>query len=220
MSRLQSLQVATARPLPVLILADVSGSMGEDGKIQALNRALQDMLHSFTEEQDLRAEVQIAIITFGGDAARLALPLTAARRAQIQDLAPAGRTPMGSAFALAADLLADRAQIPSRAYSPTLILCSDGVPTDDWRTPLARLLGEERARKAQRLALAIGADDDQVLRAFIADDQQPVVQANQARKIGEFFRLVTMTVLSRSRAVNPDAAVATPQRFDLGADDL
>ena len=39
MSRLKEFTTQTARPLPVVLLADVSGSMGTDGKIQALNHA-------------------------------------------------------------------------------------------------------------------------------------------------------------------------------------
>ncbi len=41
---MQQFAAATARPLPVIILADISGSMSVDGKIDALNAALKDML--------------------------------------------------------------------------------------------------------------------------------------------------------------------------------
>ena len=37
MSSLKKFAVATPRPLPVIVLADTSGSMGENGKIEALN---------------------------------------------------------------------------------------------------------------------------------------------------------------------------------------
>ena len=63
---MQQFAAATARPLPVIILADISGSMSVDGKIDALNAALKDMLHTFAQESRLNAEIQVAIITFGG----------------------------------------------------------------------------------------------------------------------------------------------------------
>ena len=36
-----------SRPLPVIILADVSGSMSENGKLDSLKHALNDMIASF-----------------------------------------------------------------------------------------------------------------------------------------------------------------------------
>ena len=68
MSMLKEFTVQSARPLPVILLADVSGSMGVDGKIQALNLAVREMLSAFQDEADLRAEVHVAVVTFGGHA--------------------------------------------------------------------------------------------------------------------------------------------------------
>lgn len=56
---------AKPRPLPVIILADTSGSMSIDGKMEALNLALKDMLISFGKESHLNAVIQVAIIAFG-----------------------------------------------------------------------------------------------------------------------------------------------------------
>jgi len=85
MSRLKEFTTQTARPLPIILVVDVSGSMQGEGKIQALNHAVKEMLEAFQDEADLRAEVHVAVITFGG-AARLHMPLTPARRATWTDL--------------------------------------------------------------------------------------------------------------------------------------
>ena len=200
----------TARPLPVIVLADISGSMEGGGKIQALNHAVREMLEAFGDESDLRAEIQVAVITFGG-AARLHLPLTSAGQARWNDLTAVGGTPMGQAFALTRELVEDRSAIPGRAYRPTLVLLSDGQPTDAWQQPLAALLGSDRASKAFRMALAIGDDaDHSVLKAFLADPEARVFEAHEARQIRNFFQLVTMSVSSRSRSANPNATPALP----------
>ena len=68
MSKLKEFTATTARPLPVVILADTSGSMSENGKIEALNTALMDMIGAFGEEEQGRAEIHVAVITFGGTA--------------------------------------------------------------------------------------------------------------------------------------------------------
>lgn len=125
------------RPLPVIVLADVSGSMSEDGKIDILNNALKSMILSFGAESKLRAEIQVGLITFGGEVAKEHLPLVAADRiAGVEAFRAQGRTPMGSAFEMACQLLEDKEKIPARAYRPVLVLVSDGAPTDDWEQPL------------------------------------------------------------------------------------
>jgi len=207
-----------ARPLPVLLLADVSGSMESNGKIQALNHAVREMIAAFRGEDDLRAEIQLAVVTFGGGGARLHLPLARADQTTWSDATAAGNTPMGAAFQQALSLLEDRAAIPSRAYRPTVVLLSDGQPTDAWEAPLAALLASERGSKAFRMALAIGADaDEAVLQRFLADPEAKVLRAEDARQIRQALRFVTMTVVRRSRSATPNAIPpATPDDdFDL-----
>lgn len=196
--------MTTARPLPVLILADTSGSMAADGKIDALNQALRDMVQSFAAESRLRAEIHLGIITFG-ETAQFYLPFTPAHRLTGIDACNAyGSTPLGAAMELARGLLEDRDLIPSRAFRPVLVLASDGHPTDDWETPFQTLLASERAQKATRYALAIGNDaDEMMLREFHNDAESTLFHANDARSIIRFFRAVTMSVANRSRSQNP-----------------
>ena len=65
MEKLKEFTLSSARPLPVIVLADISGSMLEHGKIQSLNLAVREMLEAFRDEDDLRAEIHVAVITFG-----------------------------------------------------------------------------------------------------------------------------------------------------------
>lgn len=209
MSKLKEFTTQAARPLPVVVLADVSGSMGVDGKIQALNLAVREMIDAFKDEDDLRSEVHVCVITFGGTAT-VHLPLGRAGDASWTDLGANGGTPMGAAFELARTLVEDRNTVPSRAYRPSLVLVSDGQPTDDWKEQLDSLLGSDRGGKAFRMALAIGADADHaVLQEFLGDSGARVYRADEARQIRKFFQLVTMSVSARSRSANPN--VVAPQ---------
>ncbi|MFO0575494.1 MAG: VWA domain-containing protein [Polyangia bacterium] len=206
------------RPLPVILLADVSGSMQEYGKIEALNGAVSEMLGAFAAEDRSRAEIHVGIITFGGGAARIHLTLQPAHEVAFQPFAATGNTPLGRALTLARELIEDPAQVPHRAYRPTLALISDGQPNDEWEAPLAALLASPRAQKAARFAMAIGPDADQTMLArFLADPAAKVVEAHQAREIRRFFRWVTMTVTARSRSLSPSSDVPV-QLTDL--DDL
>lgn len=214
---LKDFTVVAARPLPVIVLADVSGSMSADGKIETLNRSLREMVTSFANEDDLRAEVHVGVITFGGSRAEAKHPLAPASKLAWDDLKASGKTPLGSALTLATNWLEDRSIIPSRAYMPTLVLLSDGQPDkgDAWQQELQKLLGSQRGAKAQRLALAIGADaDENILKAFVANPEVPVLHAQDAAQISRFFRFVTMSVCSRLASVNPDIPAA-PEGFDL-----
>lgn len=219
MKTLKDFTQAAARPLPVVLLLDVSGSMSVEGKINALNAAVAEMLADFAKVDEGPAEIHLAAITFGRGGAKLHQPLTAANAVKWQPLGADGHTPMADAFTLARQLLEDRSAVPSRAYRPTLVLVSDGQPTDerglateDWRPALAGLLGSERASKAVRLAMAIGETADlSVLGAFVAAPEPKVFRADEARQIKQFFRWVTMTVTVRSRSTTPDAPGAVPQ---------
>lgn len=197
--------ISKARPLPVILLADVSGSMQEDGKIEALNASVREMLQTFAQESRLRAEIQVSIITFGSSATEH-LPLTPAHQvAAFNEFTAYGSTPLGAALHLAKELVEDHGRIPSRAYRPAIILVSDGYPTDSWEGPFRELCNSERAQRASRFALAIGADaDEAMLKTFINDKEAPLFRANHARDIHRFFRAVTLSVSSRSRSVNPD----------------
>ncbi|HPQ71352.1 MAG TPA: VWA domain-containing protein [bacterium] len=216
MSKLEEFTMATARPLPVIILADVSGSMSVNGKIDILNDAVSEMITTFAEEDDTRAEIHVAVITFGGEGAKLHKPLESASSVSWESMAAVGHTPMGEAFTITKQLIEDRDVIPSRAYRPTIVLISDGAPTDDWQPPLSMLLSSDRASKAARFAMGIGEDaNKETLQAFLGDNQTRVFEAHEAREIKKFFRWVTMSVTSRSRSANPNSVViAEPTDFD------
>ena len=220
---LKKFTVSKARALPVIILADTSGSMSVEGKIATLNDAIKDMISTFKAESVRQAEIKLALITFGGESAQLHLPL--AKATDIKDvftLNATGRTPMGGAFRLASELLEDKELITSRDYCPVLILLSDGIPTDDWKQNLEDLCDNERAKKASRFAMAIGSEANiDVLSEFNNDLEAPVFKAAEARDIHRFFRAVTMSVTARSKSQAPNEIVPINfEDYESADDDL
>ena len=223
--------IAAPKPLPVIFLLDISGSMGEiiddsntidtgrmefiDGKnyhiveggisrIQVLNDCCRKMMDSFTSDSSREIEIECAIITFGEDV-RLHLPLTPAASVHWADMEPDGDTPMGRAFQLASKIIEDKTIIPSRAYRPAVILVSDGCPTDSWEQPLEDFIRNGRSSKCDRMALGIGDDADcNVLNKFVEGTGHPVFTADDSDKIHEFFKYVTMSVSVRSHSINPN----------------
>lgn len=232
-----------AKPLPVFLLLDVSGSMNEvvdpenvrrtgktfenDGqtwelveggtsKIQILNDAVRQMVDSFAAEERMETEFLVSIITFGDRVTQHLAPGVASS-VNWTDMEADGCTAMGMAFTLVKKLIEDKDVIPSRAYRPTVVLVSDGQPTDEWEQPLEALITDGRSEKCFFMAMGIGKDPGmKVLDRFIS--QTPVLaevngtsipntvfQATDADKIHEFFRKVTMSVTTRSKSQNPNA---------------
>lgn len=203
---LQQFTATSARPLPVIILADTSGSMSLDGKIQALNLAINNMLNSFKQQSRIKAEIQVAVLTFSGEKADIYIPLQSVSDIKKEvNLIASGGTPLGDAITRTIEMIEDKENIPSRAYKPTLVLVSDGHPTDDWESAFEALKNSDRAKKATRMAMAIGQDADKdVLTAFINDVEAPLFEAHNAIDIQKFFRAVTMSVSNRTQSNNPN----------------
>lgn len=200
---------APPRPLPVFLLADVSGSMGEHRKIETLNDCMATMTRSFAAEDTSRGEIQVGVVAFGATA-RLHQPLVPATQLAWTDMRAGGGTPLGGAFTLLTDLLADEAVVPKRAFMPVLILVSDGKPTDEWEAPLERLLASSRGAKAVRLAVGIGSDmeeeDFTVLRRFIARPGTEPKRADEVHLLTHYFSWVTMSVTTQARTGRQTAA--------------
>jgi len=205
---LKEVTVNQPRPLPVFLLLDASGSMTESAKIDALNRAVKEMLSAFSMETDLRASIQVGVIAFGGSV-RNHMPLSGAEEAKNKwkPLPAKGNTPLGGALTKVRLMIEDKALLPSRSYRPTLVLVSDGQASDDWKEPLALLLASPRASKAMRMAMAIGSDSDiPMLESFLSAPGAKVFCSHEAHDIHKFFKWVTMSVTARSRSATPDEA--------------
>ena len=190
------------RPLPVFVLADISGSMNDLRKIDTLNDCVTTMIRSFSAEDSLRGEIKVGVVTFGGTAS-LHQPLVPAAQLEWTDMQAGGRTPLGDAFTLLTDLLEDEDAIPKHAFMPVIILVSDGKPTDEWEEPLERLLASPRGGKAVRLAVGIGSDmeeeDFDVLRKYIARPGTEPKRASEAHLLTRYFSWVTMSVTAQAR---------------------
>ncbi len=198
-----------ARKMPLLILADTSGSMSDE-KIATLNQALPGLVQELQNDGMTRDSVLISLITFGGTVSEVCT-LQSVATVTIPVLVAAGGTPMGQAFRTALSHLSDRSRLPASSLTPTIALCSDGHPNDEWKVPLQELQRHPVASKAVRLALAIGQDaDNDILAQFIGNPEYPVLHADEAHKIGTFFQWVTLH--TRSRSVGSGGV---PQPVDL-----
>ncbi|MEZ9368440.1 VWA domain-containing protein [Shewanella sp. 10N.286.51.B2] len=193
--------VAKAKPLPVVLLLDVSTSM-QGNSIKELNSAVKEMVEDFASAEKNEIEILVSIITFGAEVL-LHTPYTSAKDIEWQDLDVSGATPMGTAFSMAKAMIEDKETTPSRAYRPTIVLVSDGAPNDVWQQPLRELVNEGRSQKCDRMAMAIGSDaSNNVLNEFVSGTENKVFTAQDSSQIQEFFKFVTMSVTTRTQSQN------------------
>ncbi len=206
--------VPTAKPLPVILLLDVSGSM-KGAKIAALNKSVEEMIAAFADQTKREVEIQVSAITFGSEV-KVHLPYTPAPDIKWTPLSADGATPLADALVMAKEMVEDKATTPSRAYRPAVVLVSDGAPwpkTQPWEQALATFVGDGRSAKCERYALGIGSEaDESVLEKFVEGTDDPTVHhADDAAGIVEFFKFVTMSVSTRSKSSNPNQTVAIGQ---------
>ena len=199
-----------AKPLPIILLLDESGSMSGD-KINKLNEAVRKMLGSFKKEETQASEFLVSIIGFGGrdngdgTGARIINPPTSATNIIFGGVSAMGMTPLGGALKLAKGIVEDKEQTPSRAYRPLVVLVTDGYPNDSWEQPFVDFVEYGRSAKCDRMALAVGGDTDMsMLQRFVAGTGHEVFTTDQADGIVKFFKFVTMSVVTRTRSQNPN----------------
>lgn len=211
------------KSLPVILLLDGSGSMSSNGKIEALNKATQEMIRTFAEESQKDMEIWVSIILFSGDTARVHTEYTPAQILQAKGFVPLstnGRTPLGAALTIAKEMIEDKAKTPSRAYRPAVILVTDGAPNDKWREPMQAFM-EGRSAKCQRFAMPIGAEANksEAIQLFLGEEYiENLYYADEATDIADAFSRITMSISQRVRSKDPNmiatarAAVPAPVR--------
>ena len=78
----------------------------------------------------------------------------------------------------------------------------------------------EEVLKCDRLAVAIGAADKSVLEKFISGGKNPLFYAEDATKIIDAFKKITMSVTMRSKSVNKNAPIDIKESLDNGDIDI
>ena len=201
MSKRPGGEMAT-RPLHFIWIADCSGSMGVDGKIQALNTAIKEAIPNMqtVADENPNAQVLVRAIKFSSGAQWHVSQPTDIADFKWTDLNADGVTDMGKALSMVADQL----KIPpmtDRALPPVLVLISDGQPTDDYASGIKAVMDQPWGKKAVRIAIAIGEDaDTEVLQKFIGHPELKPLQANNPEALVKHIKWVSTAVLKSASA--------------------
>jgi uncharacterized protein YegL len=206
-----------SRPLHFIWIADSSGSMQENGKIQALNTAIREAIPHMRKVADdnPNAQVLVRAVKFSNGAQWHISQPTPVADFTWQDISADGETDMGKALALVAEQL-KMPPMSDRALPPVLVLISDGQPTDDFDSGLKALLEQPWGKKAVRIAIAIGQDsDNEILQKFIGHSELKPLAANSPEALVKHIKWASTAVLksasspAASGTDHPDASPAS-----------
>jgi len=203
----------------LFFLVDTSGSMAGQ-RIGAVNAAIEQTLEKLKEmnADSADAEIEVAFLEFSSGARWLTPngPMKV-EHYYWSDLNADGLTHMGEAFRILEEKLHKDSGFLKRAsgsYAPVLFLMSDGEPTDDYKTNLARLQNNGWFKASLKVALAIGDEgNDSVLMEFTGN-KESVVRVPDGENAGEMLRKMVqfIAVTSSQVASNPiDAGGKTKQ---------
>ena len=187
------------RRLPVYLLLDTSGSMtGEP--IEAVKNGVQMMMHSLRQNPQAIETAYVSIITFDTDAKQI-IPLTDLASFQTVDIKASGTTSLGAALSLLADKLQTeitKTTLEQKGdWKPMVFIMTDGVPTDNWQSGLAKL---KSVNKGLIVGCAAGSGaDDSVLKQIT--DSVVRLDNTDSESISKFFQWVTASISTSSTKV-------------------
>jgi uncharacterized protein YegL len=162
----------------VYILIDTSGSMTANGRSDAVNQAMSDIMNDVLPEvlrqKDAELEPSLAVLTFSSEAIDWYIP-----KIKMEDIQPDawepierfyGGTPTGEAIAKVIEHIQTGyyGEPDPEAVAPAFLLLSDGMPTasePSYEEVLEREKKEHpqycaEFRRSNRIAIGINVDDD------------------------------------------------------------
>ncbi len=196
MSLLDEVVSVPRRTLTLFFMIDTSGSM-MGNKIGAVNDAVVNVLPMLEEisETNPDAEIRVAALEFSNGASWLYSEPKLASEFVWQDVAAGGLTSLGEACSELNSKLSRTGfmQAASGSFAPAIILLSDGGPTDDYKSGIAKLKNNNWFKAAIKVAVAIGDDADLNVLEEFAGTNEAVFTVHNIDALKQIIRIVAVT---------------------------
>jgi uncharacterized protein YegL len=191
-------EVKTNRKVPVCLVLDTSGSMGDrDGtrlpKIEELNKNVKDFIDFVKKDPRARSICDLSIITFGSNV-HVIQGYASIEEVKFTSLQANGSTPMGEAMSKASQLLELRRNFYKNNeiehYKPIVLLMTDGEATDAYQTVAKEFSSKVKEKKVKILPILIGSGaGSEPLKAF--SPLYPPKKIQSSEQFAELFRLLS-----------------------------
>jgi glycosyltransferase, group 2 family len=206
-------------PLPrcaTILALDVSGSMDGD-PIKQLKAGALKFIRTVKEDDIASASLELAIVLFGGDNAKLLVPFTNLSDDNvnwheiISNIDADGSTPMGEAVELSLNLLEKRKEEYKNNgvsyYQPWFVMITDGEPTDsEWEKAARRLYNAEQNKRVFPMVVGTKDADFYNLEKFVSEPIQL-----EGLKFQEFFSWLSASMSRVSTSVVGEEVTLPPK---------
>ena len=206
-------------PLPrcaTILALDVSGSMDGD-PIKQLKAGALKFIRTVKEDDIASASLELAIVLFGGDNAKLLVPFTNLSDDNvnwheiISNIYADGSTPMGEAVELSLNLLEKRKEEYKNNgvsyYQPWFVMITDGEPTDsEWGKAARRLYNAEQNKRVFPMVVGTKDADFYNLEKFVSEPIQL-----EGLKFQEFFSWLSASMSRVSTSVVGEEVTLPPK---------
>lgn len=184
------------RTMTLFFVIDTSGSM-EGNKIGAVNDAVVNVLPMLDEisQTNPDAEIKVAALEFSSGTKWLYTEPKLASEFVWQDVRAGGLTSLGGACIELNNKLSRSGymQAASGSFAPAIILLSDGGPTDDFQSGLAKLKSNNWFKAAIKVAIAIGDDADKDVLKEFTGSSEAVFTVHNIEALKQIIRVVAVT---------------------------
>ena len=184
------------RTMTLFFMVDTSGSMS-GRKIGAVNESIQEVLPMINEISAVNpdAEIKVAALQFSSGTSWVYDEPKLASDFVWQDVSAMGSTDLGEACRVLCSKLSKSGFMKSASgsYAPAIILLSDGEPTDDFDSGLAKLQENNWFKHAIKIAIAIGDDANKEKLAQFTGTSEAVFPVHNIDALKKMIRIVAVT---------------------------
>jgi uncharacterized protein YegL len=200
--------------LPFYIICDESGSMGANGGIDTINKALPDVHAELAADPLVSDKARIGLIVFSDGAEELMALTRAADVSAFPGVAAKGLTNFGAAFTLLRSVvqrdIADLKQQGYKVFRPAVFFISDGEPSGAWQNEYDTLMNDPTARP-NIVAFGVDSADLGVMKSiatvacYMSEEN-----ANPGLVLREIMKALTNSIITSTNSPTPQFIAPPP----------
>lgn len=182
------------RQMVLFFVIDTSGSM-QGTKIGAVNTAIREVLPELKDAGGSDVDLKVACLTFSSGCEWMYPSPVASDSFQWNNVVADGCTDLGEACKELSEKLSKNGflKAPSGSVAPAIFLMSDGEPTDDYESGLAKLKENKWFKYAIKVAVAIGDDANKDVLAQFTGNIEAVITVHTPEALKKWIRKVSVT---------------------------
>ena len=197
MSLLEEITPSPRKVMTLFYLVDTSGSMC-GSRIGTVNAAMEECIPLLKEVAVANddAEIKVAILQFSSGCSWITPASGPIGLDDIiwNDLQAGGMTEFGGALAELDKKLSRSEYLNSQtgAYAPVILLLSDGGPTDNWESDLARIKQNNWFKHAIKIAIDIESGSDRSVLAQFTGNPEAILDAKDTATLKKMIHKVSV----------------------------